>query len=43
MIKRWSQPSNQFTALSRDLVKFGVFTQDEEETEPNISTPTRIS
>jgi len=30
---------NQFTALSRDLFKLGVFTQDEDESESDISTP----
>jgi len=30
---------SQFTALSRDLFKLGVFSQDEDEGEVNISTP----
>jgi hypothetical protein len=30
---------SQFTALSRDLFKLGVFSQDEDEEEINISTP----
>lgn len=30
---------SQFTALSRDLFKLGVFSQDEDEEEVNISTP----
>lgn len=30
---------SQFTALSRDLLKLGVFSQDDEEEEINISTP----
>jgi len=30
---------SQFTALSRDLFKLGVFSQDDEEEEINISTP----
>jgi hypothetical protein len=30
---------SQFTALSRDLVKLGVFSQDDDEEEINISTP----
>ncbi len=30
---------SQFTALSRDLFKLGVFSQDEDEQEVNISTP----
>jgi len=30
---------NQFTALSRDLFKLGVFSQEEDEEESNISTP----
>lgn len=31
--------TNQFAALSKDLLKLGVFSQDEDEEEVNISTP----
>ena len=34
-----SQEVSQFTALAKDLVKLGVFSQDEEDEDINISTP----
>lgn len=33
------EPASPFTSLSKDLFKLGVFTQDEDEEEVNISTP----
>jgi hypothetical protein len=33
------EPSSPFTSLSRDLFKLGVFTNDEDDEEVNISTP----
>lgn len=33
------EPASPFTSLSKDLFKLGVFTQDEDEEDVNISTP----